>query len=515
MISIRLTSLGLLLRLRSAMVGVLSLVGACGGGSDPTAPPPPSPLPPTTLTLKAPPSVAVGGTLPISAVVTPTSPVSWVSENLSVATVSPTGAVTGVTPGSTTIRATAGQTSATATLTVYSPTFVELVKGTQHACARSASGALYCWGANGAGQLGSIAAPQKNCISIVGQTGPAECSSSPVPSTSSLTFVQVSAGGTHSCGLTGAGEAYCWGANSAHVLSTASETCSGGGLCVLTPLKVGGAPVFTWIGNGFEHFCGLPANGLAHCWGTNEFGQIGATVAESCDGTPCTRVPVMVNGGLAFQKMSLGWYHTCGLTTAGEAYCWGWNFYGQLGIDRTSDFRSGESSPVPVATPLRFASISAGRDHTCALTPEGIAYCWGLNTFGQLGDGTAADYPQLALVPRAVAGGLSFNSLATGLEHTCALTAAGIAYCWGHNFREASTEFGGQLGDGTFETRLTPTPVAGSIAFVQLGAGRATTCGRMATGAIYCWGSNENAQVGAGDLSTRSFTRATGVGGIP
>jgi alpha-tubulin suppressor-like RCC1 family protein len=209
--------------------------------------------------------------------------------------------------------------------------------------------------------------------------------------------------------------------------------------------------------------------------------------------------------------MSLGAYHTCGVTLSGAAYCWGWNGFGQLGIDRISALDGGEPSPVAVATPLRFATISASRDHTCGLTATGAAYCWGRNNTGQLGDGTTAD----ALTPRAVAGGLSFGSITTGLEHTCALTPAGTASCWGHNRNQASLVLGGQLGDGTYESRRTPTLLARAIPFVQLHAGWAFTCGRTATGAVYCWGSNAHGQIGVGDLTTPSFPTPTGVGGLP
>jgi alpha-tubulin suppressor-like RCC1 family protein len=214
--------------------------------------------------------------------------------------------------------------------------------------------------------------------------------------------------------------------------------------------------------------------------------------------------PTPVSGGLTFTSLSAGNLHACGLTAAGAAYCWGANESGQLGDASTTD----RASPVVVAGGHTFAAISPGRDHTCAVTLDGAAYCWGDNTFGQLGDGTTSP----SAVPKPVSGSASFSAVTTGLEHSCGLTTSGRAWCWGQN---NAPQVQGQLGDGTTRSSNVPVAVVRDLAFVELRAGRAFTCGRTAEGKIYCWGDNRVGQLGTGDVERRNSATPVGVAGVP
>ena len=152
------------------------------------------------------------------------------------------------------------------------------------------------------------------------------------------------------------------------------------------------------------------------------------------------------NIGRPLTSVSAGHLHSCGVTTGGEAYCWGFNPSGQLG----DGSRITRLTPVVVQGGLDFEYVTAGENHSCGVTADNEVYCWGLN-LGRLGDGTIAT----RLTPVVVQGGLDFVSVSVGSGHSCGVTTEGEAYCWGWSH-------GGQLGHGgpTQPHPLTPVAVA-------------------------------------------------------
>src|SRR5450759_824918 len=298
---------------------------------------------------------------------------------------------------------------------------VQVVTGAYHTCALAPSGQAYCWGLNDWGQLGDNTNTERHTPVAVQQAG--------------ANFTSITAGVYHTCGLTGAGAAWCWGYN--------GEGQLGDNTTANRPIPVAvqqGGVTFTSVTAGYDESCGLTSAGAAWCWGYNGEGKLG-------DNTTANRpIPVAVQqGGVTFTSVTAGWAHTCGLTSAGAAWCWGYNGYGQLGDNTTTE----QHTPVAVRQGgVTFTSITAGGWHTCGLTSAGAAYCWGYNGHGQLGDNTTTDEH----VPTAIAGGLSWATVVSSetAYHTCAVkTSSQLIYCWGRNSY-------GQLGDQTTTERSTP-----------------------------------------------------------
>ncbi len=354
--------------------------------------------------------------------------------------------------------------------------------GSYHACAITTSELPYCWGFNQDGELGN---------------GGTTLEMAPSAVEGGLNFRQVSGGKYHSCAVTLSGDGYCWGSNVVGQLGQEA------GVFSAIPVLNGKAITFGSISVGREHSCGLALTGAAFCWGSNSAGQLGfLTKSFSVDTAGSVRV------GERFTRIAAGGLHNCALTNApsgsglpaGSAMCWGLNDRGQLGTGDDITFSpdtTGPSSVTLVAGGFTYDSITAGYEHTCALTAAGVALCWGDNRYGQLGDGTITT----KLTPTPVSGGLTFVALSAGFYHTCGITNTSAAYCWGRNTPTSLQEsVGGQLGDGTTTNRSLPTAVAGALTFRSISAGEVTTCGVTTGSVAYCWGDNEYGQLGTGDL---------------
>jgi alpha-tubulin suppressor-like RCC1 family protein len=311
----------------------------------------------------------------------------------------------------------------------------------------------------------------------------------PVAVAGGLRFRQISAGYFTTCGVTTDYRAYCWGANDLGEVGDGTTTPR------LTPVPVAGGRQFRQVETNFEHSCGVsyPDN-RAYCWGDNGDGALGNgtnTGPENGNYGPYSSKPVAVVGTLVFRQVSAGYYHTCGVTTDNRAFCWGLNKYGQIG-DSSTAFR--RLKPSRVAPTRQFRQVDAGADFTCAVATDYRAFCWGNGRSGQVGNGKA----YLSFWPKAVAGGLSFRRVTAGGAHTCGETTLSRAYCWGEN--------GGRLGDGTTTNRLTPVAVAGGLYFSQVSAGSGHTCGKTSAAVAYCWGANFDGELGIGTVSTAHLT---------
>jgi alpha-tubulin suppressor-like RCC1 family protein len=423
--------------------------------------------------------------------------------------------------GSVTIGITTGGASGSPVQVDGGLTWKSVTVGWQHACGIDSNNDAYCWGDNRLGSVGAGTAEQQY--------------RSPVMVTGGHKWTQLSAGSNYTCGITTTRQAYCWGLNDGGQLGDGTTTTR------LAPTAVSNAGVtFTVIaastgqssggtaqlGNGVT--CALAESGAPYCWGYNGFGALGA------GGTTNSSVPVPVSGGLVLNGLSVGSDSACGMR--GDAiWCWGWNDLGQLGngaqfnthspqtvsggftyaniakplgdvcgvvtsgspsavvcwgTDVTSaNFGGFNAAPATLAAAETFTTVATGAgNHACGLTSTNEAYCWGFNGSGQFGNGSTST---VASSPQLVAGGHAFAAITVGGSHTCALTAAGAAYCWGFNGS-------GQLGDGTITaaTTLTPAAVVGGHVFQAITAASSHTCALTTDNAAYCWGLNSTGQLG-------------------
>jgi alpha-tubulin suppressor-like RCC1 family protein len=193
---------------------------------------------------------------------------------------------------------------------------------------------------------------------------------------------------------------------------------------------------------------------------------------------------VRVLGGLRFRQVSVGLACTCGPTTANRLYCWGVNSDGQLGDGTRID----RLRPVPVSGRRQYRQLAAGALHTCAVTTSGRAFCWGFNGNGPLGIGSTA---VRRLEPTPVAGHLLHTKVGVGYMHGCAVATGARAYCWGYGLH-------GAIGDRQTLDRSLLTAVAGGLSFERLTVGVYHTCGETTDNRTYCRGLNETGQLGDG-----------------
>ncbi len=361
-------------------------------------------------------------------------------------------------------------------------------------------------------------------------------------------WIAVSAGGLQTCGVTFSGDAYCWGTGSG--LGDAAVDRAA------VPTAVRGGYKFTAISSGRAQVCGQAQDGLTYCWGSNAFGALGDFTQLN------RRTPVAVTGG-NFVTMDVGVDFACGIILDDRTtQCWGNEESGQLGrgpefpfcltyTDAAVYCRTGlvskgfvrmneGSSPAReqyctnpdrnanLDCPLSLADVSAGADHACGIiTNLGAAFCWGSNTSGQVGGklfgdecflntqrgGPCSSYATLASqdttwnTSEQLYSGPRFEKVSAGSAHTCALAVGGIPYCWGSNEQ-------GQLGNGSLQGSPFPIPGPTGMILSLITSGGNHTCGIVAeTQLAVCWGANGAGQLGNNRAGTNSSVPVEVLGG--
>src|SRR5215831_11113321 len=277
----------------------------------------------------------------------------------------------------------------------------------------------------------------------------------------------ISAGTYHSCAVTSTGGVKCWGANST------GELGDGTTMERHTPVDVVGLSAgVSSVVAAFGYSCALMTSGAVKCWGGNGSGSLG-------DGTTADRhTPVDVSGLSGAIAIAAGGGHTCAVLSGGGLSCWGRNDYGQVG---DGSIGSDRWWPRSVSIAGGVAAVTAGAQHTCAITATGGAKCWGYN-----GDGTMTN----RLTP--VVAGLSTLPMrvAAGTDRTCVVLGGGGVECWGFNLS-------GGVGDGTTMDRWSPVGVVGlASGMAAVATGEDHSCAMTASRRVKCWGSNGGGKLG-------------------
>jgi hypothetical protein len=293
-------------------------------------------------------------------------------------------------------------------------------------CGVTKTDVTYCWGSNERGQAGDGTQVQHNVPTKVNTT---------------LRFTKMAGDRFTMCGVTDASEVYCWGGTSSGSapiprlvragLQARDVAVGDVGMCALqtdgvvscwsltgeapaTPTPVSATLRFGALYGVEGRFCAVTVSGDAYCWMSSDGAVVGAVTRE-----PASQVLTSIATAGSLPPTGPNTLHACGLTADGTAYCWGINDYGQLG-DGTQTARS---ASVRTSGATKFATIGARGGRTCGLGLDGRGYCWGLADV--VGPGG------INVTPKVIAPALRLAAVAVGTQHTCVLTPGGAAYCWG------------------------------------------------------------------------------------
>lgn len=336
--------------------------------------------------------------------------------------------------------------------------------GLYHSCLTTTSGKTQCWGTINSNKL--VGSPMQDMT---------------VPNS-----LWVVGGEDYALIQTTAGNIFSFGGNADRQLGRAITAPEPQETPFPIPTGTPGAPMEVLSATaGTTHGCALPASHQPKCWGSNAAGQIGIAAFGGNYPQPTTVPGVMM-------QIAAGFAHSCGIFTNGQLACWGSNSSGQLGDTTTTD----RNSPTPVSLALMpvnppdraFIKISAGYDHTCAITTVGNAFCWGANQSGQLGDGDTADRsaPDFSKPVGSISDRFIDIVASQGAKFSCGITSAYKLVCWGN-------ALGGVLGQGnpdqTTGLVLSPTEVSPGRRYRAVFANH-DTCAIRTDGVFECFGSS-------------------------
>ena len=352
-----------------------------------------------------------------------------------------------------------------------------------HSCSILGNGSLMCWGLNNRGQIG------------IGNTLNAH-SPEWVDLGSGTNVTEVVNGFRHTCAILENGSLMCWGENLDGQMGNGQQYQT-----QTTPLWVdlGAGRTAASIDADSQNTCAIVDNGSLYCWGENANGMLNDDPLQLGRQTTPRWIDL---GGNAASEVSVGSMNVCSILNNGSLYCWGDDSYGQLARGSVTGSDSWVPLHVDFGAGVAVAQIDLGSQHVCAIVDNGSLYCWGRNSNGALGNGSAG-FSQSTGTPSWVDLGTGRTAVAVsaGGFHTCAIVDNGSLYCWGLNS-------GGQAGIGSTVSSIT-TPQ-----WVNLGVGRTAiavsagsqhTCAILDNGELKCWGQDYNGALGNG-VGTSSYT---------
>jgi alpha-tubulin suppressor-like RCC1 family protein len=349
-----------------------------------------------------------------------------------------------------------------------------VVLGFYHSCFLAVGGQAWCSGNNFYGQLGTGSAGDNSAAPVQAAVGHA--------------FVELALGLWHTCGRKADGSVWCWGYSGANATG---PTPPPSGIRHLAPVRVTGIPSAARLVAGYEHTCILSDAGEAWCWGANFNGQLGRGFTSFPGEAPAR------TGTAVYADLGAAYLDTCGRTAAGQIQCWGYNGFGEHGDN------SFTVHPSPTPALGTHASLYVGTGVTCSLDADGAASCWGDNAQGALGRGPASGTFR---TPQPVTTALRFSTIAPASSHTCAITIAdSAAYCWGS---------GWALGTGSLLNAPVPgAPVTGSRTWAAIQTNDFATCAVTTSGVPYCWGQGSSGELGTGSFAFSQPNPTPVVGG--
>jgi alpha-tubulin suppressor-like RCC1 family protein len=344
--------------------------------------------------------------------------------------------------------------------------WAQVSAGPESTCAVQTGHTLWCWGSGGDGELGDgSTADQDSPVRVGARAG----------------WTQAAVGIGHACAVRKDGTAWCWGSAFAGQLGNGTTTGQ-----YDRPVQVTGGGDYTAISAGTNNACAIRTDGTLWCWGDDELGQTGNGTVTFSESTP-------VQAGTATDWTSVsvaGINFACGVHADHSAWCWGYGGWGNLG----NGTETSSDTPVQVSGGDVWTSVSAGSESACGTRTDGTVWCWGANSFDETGRSGNALEPS----PVQVGTRTGWTAVSAGIA-ACALYGPTTLWCWGSNFS-------GQIGQGvTGHEYPNPRIVGTSANWIRVSAGagdvndgRSSVCGIQRGWSLWCWGDNQEGQLGLG-----------------